>query len=199
MMRLYSLLCVLGLTSTLAACTFTSTEVEPSPPQKPVSGQPTVSYQLDGQPVVANNYSNLGDLFLLAVPLFNRKYPVEAVLWDDGTLLLAVIDAQRGQQAGEPNPQSVRHDLVLRVPGFQGVGTYTRFEVRFAEQRRDANQQWQSGPELQAAPGAPQRFTVTEWTPANGEVRGTFELTLLSPGSGQQRVVSDGWFFALAN
>ncbi|MCC3159323.1 hypothetical protein LJ737_18925 [Hymenobacter sp. 15J16-1T3B] len=191
------LLCAPALAATLTACTLTSTDVEPTPPQEPVSGQATVSYRLDGQPVVANNYSNLGDIFLLAVPLLNRKFPVEATVWEDSTLVLAAIDAQRPTEESQPTPQQVRHDLVLRVPGFHGVGTYTSFEASFAEQRRDARQQWQSGPELLAAPGAPQRLTVTEWTPDRREVRGTFELVLLDGGSGQRRVVSDGWFFAL--
>jgi hypothetical protein len=179
------------------ACTLTGTDVEPPLPLEPVSGQPTVAYQLDGLPVVANNSFDLGTIF---VSFFagNREYPVEAELLADSTLVLSAIDSQRDQSGGDDRLQKVQHGLQVQVPRFRGVGSYAQLAVQFAERTRPApDQPWREGRTLTAAPGAAQRFTVTEWKPAERQLRGTFELTLLDSATGQRRTIKEGWFFAL--
>ena len=185
------LFCVIG-TLLLPACTLSADDVEPTPPAGPINQANTVTYYLNGQPVVAHNYTDLATAVLLPfLGPFGPGQPVRAQLQPDGTLSLSCVDDQNVVRPG-----FVQHALAWQLRGFGGVGRYAplpaatvlRLAVRDA-----ADTAWQPGP-TQPLTTAPAEVVITTWDPATRHLRGTFRLEFAAVSSAPAAIVTAGQF-----
>ncbi|GAB3637423.1 hypothetical protein GCM10027422_30130 [Hymenobacter arcticus] len=176
-MKTTNYLSVLAVATGLAGCTLTQELVEPALPQGRLNESSTAVFRANGEPVVANNSTNIGTIL---VGFLGDPRPVTGKLDRDSTLVVFARD----QNAG---PAS--HRLTLALPKFKGPGTYKLSAAWPSQYAELANAQNAAGgyDELtfRVLSSEPAEFIVTSWAPATRRLVGTFRLTV---ANGVQRI-----------
>ena len=173
------------LLSLLVGCTLTSTEVEPDLPDGRANDSDTLVCHVDGLPVVANNYTDLGTI-IVGILLDPRQ--VVGKVDYAGTLTIRGIDAPVGTKS---------HTIRLSLPKFQGLGTYVlQAPATYYQEYVKPATTSGSGTTLTftLVPTVPAQVTITGWDTATRHLQGTFLFTVATAATAPNVVITDGRF-----
>lgn len=169
----------------VAGCKLTTTEVEPALPAVPVNSSATLVYRANGQPVVANNSTNIGTFIAV---FFGDPRAVSAKLSAGNNLRLFASDVQN-QPAGY-----LTHSLMLELSGFHGLGTYsllpatpTAYPATYYQLTTYDNAGHPvDHAEQYPVASAPAQVVVTAWDATTRHLAGTFEVSVAGPNNLQR-------------
>lgn len=172
----------------LAGCSLSHTNVEPDLPNGQLNADNTLAYHINGQPVVAHNYSNLGTVLL---SIFGDGRSVVGKRFIDSTLVIRGADGQNATPAGGKN-----HVLSLTLTKFRGQGTYRLSSpaTTYQELAVPYDPAQASGrPTFTVASAAPAEVVITSWAPTTRRLQGTFRLAVAAPDQSAV-TITDGRF-----
>ena len=168
------------LLSLVTGCTLTHDDVEPALPVGQVNGSSTMVYRVDGRPVVAHNYADLGTIL---ISFIGDTRGVSGKLSADTALTIRAADSQNFSKPGFQN-----HVLELVIPNFRSSGSYrlnaagSRYP-RTAYQtitQTQAPQTLGNDPAFYPVPATAPEVVVRFWNPVTRHIKGTVNITVIA-------------------